>query len=112
MSKAISIARTIPGLAEQAAINLNYLAVMYLECNALEEAETAICESIELSKPHFPGLLADNLKCLAEIQRRNGKHRDALASAKAARDLDKQQDDDYGVARAEELIQRIKDHIA
>src|SRR5438309_1748051 len=61
MIKAITVAKTIPNLAKQASVDLNYLADMYLECNALEEAETAIREALELAPPGLPNLLGDNL---------------------------------------------------
>lgn len=108
MSTAISLARIIPNLAKEASVNLNYLADMYLECNALEDAETAIREAVELTRPRFPGLLATNLCGLAEIQIRKGEHREALASAEEARHLYQQENHAYGVAQAEELIERIK----
>jgi len=108
MTKAISLAKTIPNLAKEASVDLNYLADMYLECNALGEAETAIREAIELSRPRFPGLLGDNLLGLAVILRLKGERREALASAEEARQMYQQERHSYGVARAEELIKRIK----
>jgi tetratricopeptide (TPR) repeat protein len=108
MTKAISLAKTIPNLAKEASVDLNYLADMYLECNALEEAETAIREAVELARPRFPGILGDNLLGLAEILRRKGEYREALASAEEARHFYEQENHAYGVAQAEELIERIK----
>lgn len=108
MVKAISLARTTPNLAEKAATMLNYLADMYLDCNVLGAAETAIWEAVELSRPRYPCLLAANLAMLAEIQRLKGEHRGALASAEEARHLYQQQGHTHGVAQAEELIERIK----
>jgi hypothetical protein len=108
MTKAIGLIRTAPDATHHVAVELNYLADMYLECNDLGEAETAIRESIKLSRPRFPGLLAGNLRGLAEIQCRKGQHREALASAEEARHLDQEQGDSFGVARSEELIERIK----
>jgi tetratricopeptide (TPR) repeat protein len=108
MTKAISVARTIPNLAKEASVDLNYLADMYLECNAFEEAETAIREAVELSRPSFPCILGDNLLGLAEILRLKGEYREALASAQEARHLYQQQGHAHGVAQAEELIERIK----
>ena len=110
MTKAISLAKTIPNLAKEASVDLNYLADMHLECNALEEAETAIREAIELSRPRYPSLLAANLWMLAEVQRLKGEHREALASAEEARHLYQEQRHSHGVAQAEELIKRIKAH--
>jgi hypothetical protein len=72
MIGAISLTREVQDLTKETSVNLNYLADMYLECNALEEAETAIREAIELSRQQFPGLLADDLCGLAEIQRLKG----------------------------------------
>lgn len=108
MVKAISLARATPTLAEKTATMLNYLADMYLDCNALGEAETAIREAVELSRPRFPSLHAANLWMLAEVQRQKGEHREALASAEEARHLYQQQGHSHGVAQAEELIERIK----
>jgi tetratricopeptide (TPR) repeat protein len=108
MTKAISLARTIPNLTKETSVDLNYLADMYLECNALGEAETAIREAVELSRPSFPGITADNLLGLAEILRLKGQYREALASAEEARHLYQQQGHSYGVTRAEEHIERIK----
>jgi ATP/maltotriose-dependent transcriptional regulator MalT len=107
MTKAISLARTIPEFEKQTSVNLNYLTDMYLDCNALAEAETAIREAVELSRQH-PGLLGDNLWMLAEVQRLKGERREALASAEEARRLYQQQGHSHGVAQAEELIERIK----
>ena len=107
MTKAISLARTIPEFEKQTSVNLNYLTDMYLDCNALAEAETAIREAVELSRQH-PGLLGDNLWMLAEVQRLKGERREALASAEEARQLYQQQGHSYGVGQAEELIGRIK----
>ena len=111
MTKAINLAKSIPNLAKQVAVNLNYLADMYLECNALAEAETAIREAVELSRTRFPGLLDDNLLGLAEIQSRKGEHCEALASAEEARRAYQQENHAYGVAQADELIERIKTHL-
>jgi tetratricopeptide (TPR) repeat protein len=108
MAKAISLAKTIPNLAKEASVNLNYLADMYLECNALTEAEMAIREAVELSRPSFPGITGDNLWILAEVQRLKGEYQEALASAEEARHLYHQQGHSHGVAQAEELIARIK----
>jgi tetratricopeptide (TPR) repeat protein len=108
MLKAISVARTMPNLAKEMALDLNYLADMYLECNAIGEAEKAIREAVELSRPRYPGLLGDNLLGLAEIQRLKGEYREALASAEEARRAYQQQDHAHGVAQADELIERIK----
>jgi tetratricopeptide (TPR) repeat protein len=108
MIKAISLARTIPNLVKETSVDLNYLADMYLECNALGEAETAIREAVELSRPRFPGLLAANLCGLAEIQRLKGEHREALVSAEEARRLYQEESHSHGVAQTEELVERIK----
>ena len=70
-----------------------------------------IRESIELSRPRYPGLLADNLWILAGIQSRKGEHREALASAEEARQLYQQQGHSHGVAQAEELIERIQTNL-
>jgi hypothetical protein len=111
MTKAISLARTIPDLGKEVSVDLNYLADMYLECNALGEAETAIHEAVELTRPCFPGLLATNLCGLAEIQIRKGERREALASAEEARHLYQQENHAYGVAQADELIGRIRPNL-
>jgi hypothetical protein len=108
MIQAVGVARMIPSLVKEASVDLNYLADMYLECNALDEAETAIREAVELSRPRFPGILADNLWVLAEIQRLKGERREALGSAEEARRLYQQQGHAHGVAEADQLIERIK----
>lgn len=111
MVKAISLTRIKPNLAEKTATMLNYLADMYLECNAIAEAETAIREAVELSRPRFPCLLGDNLWILAEIQRVKGEYREALASAEESRRSYQLGSHSYGVAQAEELIEKIKTSI-
>lgn len=111
LTKAIGIARTSPQLAERTAIMLNYLTDIYLDCSALAEAEAAIREAVELSRPRFPGLLADNLWMLAEVQRQKGEYAEALASAEESQRSYRQADHSYGAAQAEKLIERIKSHV-
>jgi tetratricopeptide (TPR) repeat protein len=111
MVKAISLTRTVPNLAERTAINLNYLADLYLLKDANDEAEEALRESIALARPRDPGLLADDLWILAGIQSQKGEHREALASAEEARQLYQQQGHSYGVAQAEERIERIRTNL-
>jgi tetratricopeptide (TPR) repeat protein len=106
--QALDLMRTIPALSRETATNLNYLADLYLTRNAIDEAEKAIREAIELSRPHFPGLLADNLWILAGIQRRQGRHPEAFTSADEARRLYREHGHSHGVAQAEDLIERIK----
>jgi tetratricopeptide (TPR) repeat protein len=108
MVKAISSTRAVPPLSKETATNLNYLADLYLTKDAVEPAEEAIREAVELSRHGLPGLLADNLWILAGIQARKGEHREALASAEEARHLYEQQGHSHGVGQAEELIERIK----
>jgi hypothetical protein len=111
LTKSISLSRTVPNLAKETSVDLNYLADMYLECNAIGEAEIAIREAVELSRPSFPCITGDNLWILAEIQRLKGEYREALASAEEARHLYQQQGHSHGVAQAEELIERIKTNL-
>jgi hypothetical protein len=111
MVKAIGLTRTAPNLDERTASYLNYLADLYLLKDATGQAEGAIREAVELSRPRYPGLLADNLWILAGIQSRKGGHREALASAEEARHLYQQQSHSHGVAQAEELIERIKTNL-
>ncbi len=106
--KAIGVMRTMPQLAEATSTALNYLADMYLECNAIAEAETAIREAIELARPHFPCALGDNLTILADIQRQKGEYADALDTAEQARRAYQQGEHAYGAAQALELTERIK----
>ncbi len=108
MVKSIDLTRTVPNLSERTATSLNYLADLYLLKDATEQAEEALRESIELSRPRYPGLLASNLWILAGIQNRKSEYREALASAEESRRLSQQQGHSYGVAQAEELIERIK----
>lgn len=108
MVKSIDLSRAIANLAKETATSLNYLADLYLLKDAPEQAEDALRQSIELSRPRYPGLLAANLWILAGIQTRKGEHREALASAEESRRLSQQQGHSYGVAQAEDLIERIK----
>jgi tetratricopeptide (TPR) repeat protein len=109
MLKAIDIARALPDLAEQTATMLNYLAAdLYLPKSAIEAAEQAIRQAVELSQPCFPGLLANNLWILANIHSQKGEYSAALASAEEARRLHKQQLHSHGVALAEALIREIE----
>lgn len=108
MVKAISLTRTKPNLAEKTATMLNYIADLYLRRNDITEAEAAIREAVELSDPHFPCLLGDNLWILAEIQRLKGEYRAALTSAAESRRAYQQRNHSHGVAQAEELIAQIK----
>lgn len=108
MVQAVSLMRAVPTLSKETAINLNYLADLYLTKNATEQAEEAIHEAVELSRPRFPCLLGDNLWILAKIQQQKGEYREALASAEEARHLYQQQGHSYGVAQTNELIEMIR----
>jgi tetratricopeptide (TPR) repeat protein len=108
ITRAVALIRTSPQLAESAATMLNYLADMYLDSNAVEDAETAIREAVEISRSLSPILLAANLWILAEIQSRRGEQREALTSAEGAHCLYEQEGHSHGKGRAEELIKRIK----
>jgi tetratricopeptide (TPR) repeat protein len=108
LTKAISLARTIPNFAKETSVDLNYLANLYLEDNAIGEAEIAMREAIELSRPLYPSLLACNLCGLATIQWLKGEYREALASAEEALDLYQQEGYSYDIAQTEELIDRIR----
>jgi tetratricopeptide (TPR) repeat protein len=112
MEQAVRLMRTIPHLAEETALNLNYLAAeLYLPRNAIHEAEQAIRESMELSRLQYAGLLAANFWILAGILNRKGEYREALASAEESLRLSQQQEHPYGVAQAEELIAQIKTNL-
>jgi hypothetical protein len=108
MVKSVGLTRSVPKLSEQTAIHLNYLADLYLLKEADDLAEGALRESIALSRPRYPLLLGANLWILAGVQNRKGERREALASAEEARRLYQQHGHPYGVAQAEELIERIK----
>jgi ATP/maltotriose-dependent transcriptional regulator MalT len=108
LTKAISLARTIPNFAEQTAVDLQYLAGIYVDCKALGEAEIAMREAIELSRRLDPVLLASNLHGLATIQWLKGEYREALASAEEAHHLYQQQGHSYDIAQTEELSDRIR----
>ena len=108
MVKAISLTRTRPNLTEETAMSLNYLADLYLLRNKNEEAEEALRESIALSRPRYPFLLAANLWILAGIQSSKGEIQEALASAEESLQLSQAHDDSYGVAQAKERIESIK----
>jgi tetratricopeptide (TPR) repeat protein len=106
--KAIELTRPIPKLARETATGLNYLADMYLMVGAEEQAEKALRESIELSRPRFPLLLAANLWIRGGMQSRQGRRDDAAASAQESRRLCQQHGHPYGVRQAEELLERIQ----
>jgi ATP/maltotriose-dependent transcriptional regulator MalT len=108
MVKSIAITRTKPRLAEETALNLNFLADLYLLNKETDHAETAIRESIVLARPHYPHLLAANLWILASIQFRKGEIPQALASAEESRRLCQEANHSYGVSQADELIGSIK----
>src|SRR5262245_7461266 len=78
MVKAIGLTRETPNLLEETVINLNYLAAdLYLPKNAIEQAEVAIREAVELSRFLSPGLFADNLLVLATVLNEQGEHGEA-----------------------------------
>ena len=106
--RAIELTRSIPELAQETALSLNYLADIYLLVGADEPAEEALRESIELSRPRFPLLLAANLWILGGMQCRQGRHHEALASAEESRRLCQQHGHSHGVGEAEELLERIR----
>src|SRR5438876_10103073 len=108
MLKAIALTRPIPKLARETALSLNSLADMYLMVGADEQAEEALRESIELSRPRFPLLFAANLWILGGIQSRQGKCDEAIASAEESRRLCQEHGHPYGVRQAEELLDRIR----
>lgn len=109
MVKAIGLMRAAPNLVKETVINLNYLAAdLYLAKNATKQAEAAIREAVELSRPLPPSLLADNLLVLAAVLSQQGNYGEARASAEEARQLYQQQGHSYGVGQAEELIGRMR----
>src|SRR6266446_4369191 len=85
MLKAIALTRPIPKLTRETALSLNYLADMYLMVGADDQAAEALRDSIELSRPRFPLLLAANLWILGRMQSRQGKRDEAVASAEESR---------------------------
>ena len=107
MVKAISLTRGVPKLQERTSISLNYLADLYLLKGATDQAEEAIREAIEFSRPDYPGLLATNLWVLAGIQFQKGAYREALVSAEESLRVYEEQNDAYGVGQANSLIERI-----
>ncbi len=111
MAKAIDVMQNVPSLAKETSVKLNYLADMYLESNAISQAESAIREAIEFCPDHFPCILGDNHWILGEIQRLKGEYRQALVSAEEARRLYQQGSHSHGVAQANELIARINHHL-
>ena len=108
--KAISIANTLPLFADNTATMLNYLAGIYFECGAILEAESAIIDAIRISKLSSPGLLADSLMVLAEVQRRKGENLTAVVTAEEAQLIYQQQRHSHGERQAVRLIEAIKKH--
>jgi len=111
MVKCISLTRTKKDLMETTATNLNYLADLYLINDASDQAETALQESIELSRFRFPLLLADNLWILAGIQNRKGRYEEALASAQESLRVCEDQGHSHGVLQAQRLIETIETNV-
>jgi tetratricopeptide (TPR) repeat protein len=108
MVKAVEMTRPIRELAKETAVNLNYLADLYLVAGAGDRAEEALRESIELARPRYPLLLADNLLILGRLQARQGKSREALASAEESIRICQREKHDHGAGQAEQLIQEIR----
>jgi tetratricopeptide (TPR) repeat protein len=108
MLKAIAMTRPVRKLSEETAVSLNYLADLYLVAGADELAEEALRESVKLARPRYPYLLAANLLILGGMQLRQGKSREALASAEESLRLSQREKHDYGVRQAEELLQKVR----
>ena len=107
MVKSIDFTKSVPELANESAMNLNFLADLYMLGNAFEKAETTLRESIALARPNFPVLLADNLLGLGAILSQKGCYVNALVSAEEALDLYQQQGLSHGIIQAEQLIRNI-----
>jgi ATP/maltotriose-dependent transcriptional regulator MalT len=104
MVKAIGLTRTVPDLSEETELSLNYLsAELYITKNAIDQAEEAIRDAINLARSRHSSHLGDHLLVLAEVQSRKGEFRSALASAEEALDVFNKQDHSHGVSRAEEV---------
>jgi tetratricopeptide (TPR) repeat protein len=111
--KAISLTRSLPSLSEETELSLNYLAAeLYLTKNELDQAEEAIRDAIELARSRRSPHLGDHLWVLADIRTQKGDYQQAIVFAEEARQSYEQWDHSYGVAQAEELIERIKTNLA
>jgi tetratricopeptide (TPR) repeat protein len=108
LTHAIELMMPNPKLAQETASKLNYLAVLYLTLGADDEAEAALRESIELSRPRFPLLLAANLWILGGMQSRQGMRDEAMASAEASRRLCQEHGHPHGVLQADKLLEQIQ----
>jgi tetratricopeptide (TPR) repeat protein len=107
MLKCVSLTRTKADFVETTALNLNYLADLYLIKNASDQAEAALQESIELSRCRFPQLLAANLRILGRLQSGKGNYQQALASAQESLRVSEEHGHAHGVLGAQELIRTI-----
>jgi len=112
MLKAVEMTRPVRKLAKETAVSLNYLADLYLVAGADDRAEEALRESIALARSRHPHLLAANLWILGRMQLRQGKVREALASAEESLQVSRRVKHEYGVRRAEELIQEVRTQLA
>jgi tetratricopeptide (TPR) repeat protein len=114
MRKAVEMTRSMLKLAKETADALNYLADLYLLAANDGRAEEALRESIALSRPRYPHLLSANFWILGSMQLRQGRVREAMASAEEslqeARRLLKY--NDYAVRRAEELAREVRGRLA
>jgi tetratricopeptide (TPR) repeat protein len=108
MLQAVAMTRPVRRLAKETAVSLNYLADLYLVAGADDRAEEALRESIALARPRYPCLLAANLWILGGMQLRQGKAREALASAEESLRVSRRAKHDYAVRRAEGLIQEVR----
>jgi len=106
--KAVAMTRPVRKLAQETATSLNYLADLYLLAGADDRAEEALRESIALAPPRAHTLVSANLWILGGMQRRQGKLREALASAEESLQVARRAKHEHGSKRAEELIREIR----
>jgi len=112
--KAIEMIRPERKRAKETAESLNYLADLYLLAGADDRAEEALRESIGFARPRYPHVLSANFWILGNMQLRQGKAREALASAEESLREGRRllKPNDYAVRRAEELIREIRERLA
>jgi tetratricopeptide (TPR) repeat protein len=108
MLKAIALLKPNPVLVKELAMNLNYLADLYIVAGDDERAEAALHDSNEISHPRFLHLVTANLWILAGIKHRQGKQEEAIALAQESRTICEQIGHTYGVREADELLEQIR----
>lgn len=84
MKEAIDLLRQEPGLADQLAVKLNYLANMLLAVGQLTEAEADVREAMQIEQECGRPASDSNLMTLAMILHRQGRCDEAVRLGKQA----------------------------